>query len=82
MSRGSKEDLRVRGMSLSARFSLLMSSALAVVNGASSDDAPFADAKLHTANFYARHVMPRTAAYASAAEAGSAALMELPEAGF
>ena len=60
----------------------LARSALAVVNGASSDDASFADAKLHTANFYATHVMPRTAAYASATQAGSAVLMDIPEAGF
>ncbi|MCH9695943.1 MAG: acyl-CoA dehydrogenase [Gammaproteobacteria bacterium] len=57
-------------------------SALAIVSGASADDASFADAKLQTANFYAAHVMPRTATYASAADAGSAVLMDMPEVGF
>jgi acyl-CoA dehydrogenase len=60
----------------------LARSALAVVNGAAAEDASFADAKLRTANFYVSHVMPRTAAYASAAQAGSAVLMDIPEAEF
>ena len=55
---------------------------LAVVDGAAADGQAFATAKLLTADFYARHVMPRANAYHAAATAGSNALMMLPEESF
>lgn len=56
--------------------------ALAVVDGAASDDPEFAKAKLMTAQFYAKHVLPRSRALHAAATAGSNALMMLPEDSF
>ena len=57
-------------------------SALAVVNGASPDDASFAEAKLQTVRFYAQHIMPRAGSFADAAMAGADSVMELPEESF
>ena len=57
-------------------------SALAVVNGASADDASFAEAKLQTVRFYAQHIMPRAGGFADAAMAGADSVMELPEESF
>jgi len=57
-------------------------SALAVVNGASADDASFAQAKLQTVRFYAQHIMPRAGGLADAAMAGADAVMGLPEESF
>lgn len=57
-------------------------SALAVVNGASADDASFAKAKLQTVRFYAQHIMPRAGGLADAAMAGADSVMGLPEESF
>ena len=56
--------------------------AAAIVNGASADDAAFADAKIATANVYATHILSRSAAYRAAATAGSDVLMAMPEDAF
>jgi alkylation response protein AidB-like acyl-CoA dehydrogenase len=57
-------------------------SALAIVNGAASDDLAFADAKLLTVRFYAQHIMPKARGLADAAMAGADSVMELPEESF
>ena len=54
-------------------------SALAIVNGAASDDANFATAKLQTVRFYAQHIMPKARGFADAAMAGVDSVMGLPE---
>ena len=54
-------------------------SALAIVNGAASDDANFAMAKLQTVRFYAQHIMPKARGFADAAMAGVDSVMGLPE---
>jgi len=51
--------------------------ALAIFNGAASDDVAFAEAKLLTAQFYAQHIMPRAHAYCAAAKAGNDTIMGL-----
>ena len=56
--------------------------ARAIVDGAASDDAEFAQAKLCTARFYATHILSRSAAYRAAAIAGSDVLMSMPEEAF
>ncbi len=56
--------------------------ALVVVNGASADDAAFANAKLQTAAFYASHILPRAGAYRAAATAGPDVVMALAEDSF
>ncbi len=60
----------------------LARAALAISNGAMSDDAAFGEAKINTAQFYARHVLPRTHGYLQAATAGPDVLMTLPEESF
>jgi hypothetical protein len=55
---------------------------IAIVNGAASDDAAFATAKLSTVRFYGLHIMPRAHGLAAAAMAGPATLMELDETQF
>jgi hypothetical protein len=55
---------------------------VAIVNGAASDDVPFADAKLSTVRFYALHIMPRATGYAMAAVAGADAVMAIDDAQF
>ena len=56
--------------------------ALAITNGAASDDRAFADAKLMTARFYGQHIMPRAHGYAMAAMAGADTVMALAEESF
>jgi alkylation response protein AidB-like acyl-CoA dehydrogenase len=56
--------------------------ALAIVNGASSDDLSFAEAKLQTVRFYAQHIMPKASGLAGAAMAGAESVMSLPEESF
>jgi len=56
--------------------------ALAIVNGASSDDPSFAEAKLQTVRFYAQHIMPRARGLADAAMAGAETVMGMPEESF
>jgi len=56
--------------------------ALAITNGAASDDRAFADAKLVTARFYGQHILPRAHGYAAAAMAGADAVMALAEESF
>jgi len=56
--------------------------ALAIINGAASDDPTFAEAKLHTVDFYARHIMPQASGMADAAMAGADSVMNLPEDAF
>ena len=56
--------------------------ALAIVNGAASDDAAFAEAKIRTVRFYAQHIMPRASGLADAAMAGADSVMGLPEESF
>jgi len=53
--------------------------ALAIANGAASDDPAFAEAKLTTVRFYAQHIMPRTQGLRDAATAGANAVMALAE---
>ncbi len=53
--------------------------ALAITNGAASDDPAFGDAKLITARFYAQHILPRAAGLQHAATAGANAVMALAE---
>ena len=55
---------------------------VAIINGAASDDAAFADAKLSTVRFYALHMMPRANGLAMAAMAGADAVMALDETQF
>ncbi len=55
---------------------------LAIVNGAASDDAAFAEAKLLTVRFYARHILPRAHGLAAAAMAGPCTVMQLNESQF
>ncbi len=57
----------------------LARAALAVINGAASDDPDFADAKLLTVRFYAQHIMPRAQGFHDAAIAGADAVMALAE---
>ena len=57
-------------------------SALAVSAAASRADANFRDAKLHTARFYIKNILPRSEAYRHAATAGSESVMAIPEALF
>lgn len=54
-------------------------SALAVTQASSAADANFRDAKLHTARFYIRNILPRSAAYGRAATTGSDSVMALAE---
>jgi len=56
--------------------------ALAIVNGAASDDESFAEAKVQTVRFYALHIMPKTRGLADAAMADADAVMGLPEESF
>jgi hypothetical protein len=56
--------------------------ALAIVNGAASDDPSFAEAKVQTVRFYALHIMPKARGLADAAMAGADAVMGLPEESF
>ena len=53
----------------------LARAALAIVNGASADDAAFGETKLQTVAFYASHMLPRSGAYRAAATAGSEFVM-------
>jgi hypothetical protein len=53
-------------------------SALACV-GDTAGDRAFADAKLATAQFYGRYVLPRSAAFAAGATAGPDQVMAIPE---
>jgi alkylation response protein AidB-like acyl-CoA dehydrogenase len=53
--------------------------ALAITNGAASDDASFADSKLLTVRFYAQHIMPKARAYHDAATAGADSVMAFRE---
>lgn len=46
------------------------------------EDAPFYRAKLSTARFFFRRILPRTAAHAAAARSGAADVMELDEEAF
>ena len=55
---------------------------IAVIKGAASDDAVFANAKLSTVRFYALHIMPRANGLAMAAMAGADAVMALDETQF
>ena len=52
---------------------------LAVVNGAASDDASFAEGKLLTVRFYAQHIMPKSHGLLDAAIAGPEAVMAFAE---
>ena len=61
-----------------ARAALAVSRDSSTVAG----DAAFCEAKVITARFYAEHIMPRCAAYAMAATAGTGSLMALPEDSF
>jgi hypothetical protein len=45
-------------------------------------DTTFAEAKIQTAQFYCHHVLPRSAAFAEAAMAGSASVMAMSEQSF
>jgi len=56
--------------------------ALAIVNGAASDDPNFAEAKVQTVRFYALHIMPKARGLADAAMADADAVMGLPEESF
>jgi acyl-CoA dehydrogenase len=56
--------------------------ALAIVRGAVADDAAFATSKLQTVEFYASHIMPRSAGYYRAATAGSDVVMSMPQESF
>ena len=56
--------------------------ALAIVNGAASDDPSFAEAKVQTVRFNALHIMPKASGLADAAMAGADAVMGLPEESF
>ncbi len=60
----------------------LARAALAIVSGSVSEDAEFAAAKLVTARFYARHILPRACGYKDAAIAGSDVIMALPKSQF
>ena len=53
--------------------------ALAVSRDDGKYDAAFRESKLATARFYNAHILPRSAAYASAATAGPDVLMKMPE---
>lgn len=53
--------------------------ALAITNGAASDDAAFAEAKIVTARFYAQHIMPRAKGFHDASTAGANSVMALAE---
>jgi acyl-CoA dehydrogenase len=53
--------------------------ALAITNGAASDDPSFATAKLLTVGFYALHIMPKARAYHDAAIAGAGSVMGFKE---
>jgi hypothetical protein len=52
---------------------------LAIVNGAASDDASFAESKLLTVRFYAQHIMPKSHGLLDAAIAGPEAVMAFAE---
>ena len=54
-------------------------SALAVTQASSKTDAKFRDAKLHTARFYIKNILPRSTSYLSAATSGSESVMALAE---
>jgi acyl-CoA dehydrogenase len=56
--------------------------ALAIINGAASDDTNFAAAKLVTVRFYAQHIMPEASGLADAAMAGADSVMALPDDSF
>jgi alkylation response protein AidB-like acyl-CoA dehydrogenase len=56
--------------------------ALAIVSGAASDDASFAEAKLQTVRFYAQHIMPKASGLADAAMAGADSVMGMSEESF
>jgi alkylation response protein AidB-like acyl-CoA dehydrogenase len=56
--------------------------ALAIINGAASDDPTFAEAKLVTVRFYAQHIMPEASGLAAAAMAGADSVMSLPDSSF
>ena len=56
--------------------------ALAIINGAASDDATFAEAKLQTVRFYAQHIMPKAHGFADAAMAGADSVMGMSEESF
>lgn len=47
-----------------------------------TDEAAFYKAKLHTADFYYKRLLPRAGAHAEAARAGAESLMAMPEADF
>jgi len=57
----------------------LMAKAALVAKAKLADDENFYGAKIITARFYAQQVMPRVAAYVSAAESGSEMTMALPD---
>ena len=57
-------------------------SALAIVNGASADDAAFGAAKIQTAAFYASHILPKSGAYRAAVTAGADIVMAMAEDSF
>jgi hypothetical protein len=59
---------------------MMLCSALAAAD--SEVDANFADAKRKTAKFYCSHILPRAAAYCSAATAGTEDVMGLAEESF
>ena len=56
--------------------------ALAITRGAQADDPGFSAAKLATTDFYAEHIMPRTAAFRRAATAGTGLLTAMPSESF
>lgn len=56
--------------------------ALAIINGAASDDATFAEAKLQSVRFYAQHIMPKARGLADAAMAGADSVMGMSEEAF
>jgi len=56
--------------------------ALAIVEGAASDDPIFAEGKLQTVRFYAQHIMPKARSLADAAMVGADAVMGLAEEAF
>ncbi|MEL7186584.1 MAG: acyl-CoA dehydrogenase [Pseudomonadota bacterium] len=56
--------------------------AVAISKGAFADDPVFAEAKTRTVDFYATHILTRSAGYRAATMAGADVVMSMPEEGF
>ncbi|HYN20957.1 MAG TPA: acyl-CoA dehydrogenase C-terminal domain-containing protein [Thermoanaerobaculia bacterium] len=53
-----------------------------LANGVTGDEKAFYEAKVHTARFYMQRLLPRSSAHFATLMAGSAAMMDFPDAAF